>query len=162
MLNYNPTVPMDMDAPMAAPSVALPAKIQEVNAREPDFVMNEARAEARRRQPPAKAVEQQQNWMPPHIVTEDVEFRKYEDQKKLDEGRKSRIDDITREILALHVPAMKKYRRAQKRLTELTKDEQEHPTEQTLRDRRIVRKGPPITKEEARTQAYEQLVKFGW
>ena len=100
--------------------------------------------------------------MPATIITENVEFRSRKEQDKLMEGRKARIGDLTNQILSMHVDQMKKYKRAKKRLEGLSKDEEEHPSDRTIKDRKIVRRGPPITKREAQDQAYEQLVKFGW
>jgi hypothetical protein len=153
---------MDLDAPAAAPSVQLPQEARQEAVMAPDFVMSKKRKRFREKHPPRMSSDQEQNWMPPRLITENVEFRSRKEQDKLLAGRKERIDDVTKQILSVHVDAMKKFKRAKKRLANLTKDEEEHPSERTLKDRQIVKRGPPITKEEARLQAYEQLVKFGW
>jgi len=77
-------------------------------------------------------------------------------------GRKEKIGDLTKQILSMHFDAMKKFRRAEKYLAKIDKDEEEYPSDKTVKARKIVAKGPPITKAEAKEQAYEQLVKFGW
>jgi hypothetical protein len=153
---------MDLDAPAAAPSVQLPQEARQEAAMSPDFVVSKKREKIRKKRPVQMSSDQARNWMPSKLITENVEFRSRKEQDKLLSGRKERIDDVTKQILSVHVEAMKKFKRAKKRLANLTKDEEEHPSERTLKDRQIVKRGPPITKEEARLQAYEQLVKFGW
>lgn len=161
-MDYNPSFPMDPNGPVSAPSVSMPKDMEQERINAPDFIMNAKRAEARKANPPRIAGPKNDNWMPARIITEDVEFRPHKEQEKLMSGRKARIGDLTKQILTMHFDAMKKFRRAEKYLSRISKDEEENPTEKIIRARKIVAKGPPITKAEAQEQAYEQLVKFGW
>lgn len=160
-LNYAAEVPMDLDAPVSAPSVALPVAAQQAAISDPDFIINKRRLQKQARNP-RQTPSQERNVMPRRVINEGVEWRPHNAQVELNQKREEKLEEATKKILSLHVNAMKKYRRAEKYLAGLSKDEAEYPSERTIKMRRIVAKGPPITKAEARTQAYEQLVKFGW
>jgi hypothetical protein len=149
---------MDNNSPLSAPSVNLSPEAERENTNAPDFVLN---PERENKPAPKMSVEQNQNYMPAHIINENVEFRPYKEHKVIEDQRQAKLGTLTDQILSMHVDAMKKYRRAKKRLKNLTQDELENPTERTVKDRKILRKGPPITKAEAKAQAYEQLVRYG-
>jgi len=164
-LDYNPTVPMDSE--QSAPFRVDVSGVGQAADRErvdyPDFIQSDYRKRKSQTSPDKQAVDQTQNWMPRQVIHEGVEFRPHKAQAEINEKRRSKLDTAVAGIMVLHEPALRRYKKAKKYLSALKPRDLEpgKRSEKTKLALRVFNKGPSITKEDAREQAYARFVRHG-
>jgi hypothetical protein len=127
----------------------------------PDFIPSEYKLRKLKVSPRHPARDPSIDKIPAQVINEGVEWRAQADQEVIDKGRKGKIDLFVERIRAMHKDGLAKFKRAKKHLASLTPEDLEFPSKKTRNAMAIVRKGPPITKEDAYQQARAHVIKHG-
>lgn len=164
-LDYNPDVSrtLELDPRVASPFLVRSTEVSKEAIQErienADFIPSDyrKRRDATRDRAPERP--RNLNWIEGKIFNEGVEFRKYDEQARLNASRQAKIKIVYRQILDIHRQAMRKFNRARKMVDNCSERALERPTDLLRSAMRIVDDGPPITKKQAMIQAKEQVIR---